>query len=329
MRGPPPFSLMYEKKDPSLPTLTVVTPAYNQADFLRDTIESVLSQDYPNIEYVVLDDGSTDDTPRILAEYGDRFVWESQKNMGQTPTINKGWGQTRGEIITWLNSDDTFYDAGSVRTGMEYLIANPDVGIVFGDSMFTEADGTEIEPTRPIVDFTFKKMVLNCENSISQPSAFIRREIVAKVGDLDPKFYYFMDWDFWLRAGIYYKIEHIDAILSTYRLHADSKTVAQSKKAAPELEYMYQKYFARDDIPAEIRGFEQEAMMNMCFTSGGYYLKGGDTVNAGKMAAKAFEHYPKGKYAFANLHKYLYCRLGNSPIYRKSRELVRGPQPTY
>jgi len=125
MRGPPPFSLMYEKKDPSLPTLTVVTPAYNQADFLRDSIESVLSQDYPNIEYVVLDDGSTDDTPRILAEYGDRFVWESQKNMGQTPTINKGWGQTRGEIITWLNSDDTFYDAGSVRTGMEYLMANP------------------------------------------------------------------------------------------------------------------------------------------------------------------------------------------------------------
>lgn len=320
---------MYEKKDPSLPTLTVVTPAYNQADFLRDTIESVLSQDYPNIEHVVFDDGSTDETPNILAEYGDRFVWETQANMGQTPTINKGWAMTSGEIITWLNSDDTFYDTGSVRTGMEYLIANPDVGIVFGDSMFTEADGIEIEPTRPIVDFTYQKMVLNCENSISQPSAFIRREIVAKVGDLDPKFYYFMDWDFWLRAGIYYKIEHIDAIMSTYRLHADSKTVAQSKKAAPELDYMYQKFFAREDIPAEIRAIEKESMMNMCFTSGGYYLKGGDTVNASKMAAKAFEYYPKGKYAFANLHKYLYCRLGNSSIYRKSRELVRGPQPTY
>ena len=87
----------YLKKDSNLPTLTVVTPAYNQADFLRDTIESVLSQDYPNIEYVVLDDGSTDETPQILKEYGDKFVWESQKNMGQTPTINKGWAMTSGE----------------------------------------------------------------------------------------------------------------------------------------------------------------------------------------------------------------------------------------
>src|SRR5258708_16196438 len=127
-----------------LPTVTIVTPAYNQADFLRDTVESVLSQDYPNIEYVVLDDGSTDDTPKILADYGDQFIWESQKNMGQTPTINKGWGQTHGEIITWLNSDDTFYDPTCVRRAVEYLIDHPETGIVFGDSMYTEADGTEI-----------------------------------------------------------------------------------------------------------------------------------------------------------------------------------------
>jgi len=308
----------------TLPFVTVVTPAYNQADFLRDTIESVLSQDYPNIEYVVLDDGSTDETPQILAEYGDRFVWESQKNMGQTPTINKGWSMTSGEIITWLNSDDTFYDETSVRTGVEYLIEHPDVGIVFGDSMYTQADGTEIEPTRPIIDFTYKKMVVNCENSISQPSAFIRREIIEKVGDLDPKYYYFMDWDFWMRAGIYYEIVHIDAILSTYRLHADSKTVSQSKKAAPELEYMYKKYFNRDDIPEEIRTIEKEAMMNMCFTSGGYYSRGNDAKSASAMGSKAFEYNPQGKYKMPNLHKFLYCKFGNSPIYKKSRELVRG-----
>lgn len=304
-----------------MPTLTVVTPAYNQADFLRDTIKSVLAQDYPNIEHVVLDDGSTDETPKILAEYDDQIIWETQKNIGQTATINKGWQMTSGEIITWLNSDDTFYDSTSVRTGMEYLLQNPDVGIVFGDSMFTEADGTEIEPTRPIVDFTYQKFILNCENSISQPSAFIRREIVDKVGDLDPKFYYFMDWDFWMRAGIYFKIEHIDKILSTYRLHADSKTVAQAKKAAPELEYMYKKYFSRDDIPAEIRALEKEAMMNMCFTSGGYFLTGDDTENASKMANKAFEYNPSGKYKMQSLHKYLYCKFGKHPIYQKSRAI--------
>ena len=320
---------MYRKKDPALPTLSVVTPAYNQAQFLRDTIESVLSQDYPNIEYVVLDDGSTDETPKILAEYGDRFVWETQPNMGQTPTINKGWAMTSGEFITWLNSDDTFYNPTSVSEALKYLIDDPSIGIIFADSMFTEADGTELEPTRPIRDFTYRKMVLNCENSISQPSAFIRREIVDKVGALDPKYYYFMDWDFWLRAGIYYKIEHVEAIWSTYRLHSESKTVAQSRRAAPELMYMYEKYFRRDDVPAEIQAAKKEAMMNMCFTSGGYYLKGGDNENAAKMAAKAFGYNPGGRFDGRSLRKYLYCKFGNSSLYRKGRELIRGPQPTY
>jgi glycosyltransferase involved in cell wall biosynthesis len=315
---------MANKKNENLPFVTIVTPTYNQADFLRDTIESVLAQDYPNIEYVVLDDGSTDATPQILAEYGDRFTWESQKNMGQTPTINKGWAMTKGEIITWLNSDDTFYDATSVRQGVEYLLENPETGIVFGDSMFTEADGTEIEPTRPIHDFTYLKFIRNCENSISQPSAFIRRDVLRKVGELDPKFYYFMDWDFWMRAGIYFKIEHIDRILSTYRLHADSKTVAQAKKAAPELEYMYKKYFDRDDIPGEIRAVEREAMMNMCFTTGNYYLDGKDAEGASAMADKAFKYNPAGKFKLESLHKYLYCKFGSHPIYRKSRALYRG-----
>lgn len=320
---------MYQKKDPNLPTLSVVTPAYNQGEFLRDTIESVLSQDYPNIEYFVLDDGSTDDTPKVLAEYGDRFVWETQPNMGQTATINKGWTMTSGEIITWLNSDDTFYSPNSVSEALQYLIDDPELGIIFGDSMFTEADGTEIEPTRPIRDFTYQKMVLTCENSIPQPSAFIRRTIVDKVGDLDPTYYYFMDWDFWMRAGIYFPIRHVDAIWSTYRLHAESKTIAQAKKAAPELKYMYDKYFGREDIPSEIRTVENEAMMNMCFTSGGYYLKGGDNENAAKMASMAFEHFPAGRFNAGSLRKYMYCRLGNSAIYRKGRELLRGPQPTY
>lgn len=312
-----------------LPTVTVVTPAYNQAEFLRDTIESVLRQDYPHIEYVVLDDGSTDDTPKILAEYGDRFRWETHANMGQTATINKGWSMTSGEIITWLNSDDTFYGTSDVREGVDYLMEHPDVGIVFGDSMYTQADGRELEPTRPVVNFTYERMVRTCENLISQPSAFIRRAVIEKVGVLDPKYYYFMDWDLWIRAGIYFGIEHVDKIWSTYRLHAESKTVAQSKKAAPELEYLYEKFFARDDVPANLRAFEKEAMMNMCFTSGVYYLKGGDTVSAAAMARKAFEYNPQGRHSLANLRKYLYCRFGGTTLYRKSRELVRGPEPLY
>ena len=303
-----------------LPLVTVITPAYNQGMFLRDTIESVLSQDYPNIELLVLNDGSTDNTEEILKEYNGRIKWETQKNMGQTPTINKGWRMTSGEIITWLNSDDT-YLPGAVRSGVDYLMKHPEVGVVFADSIFTEADGTHLERTRPVPPFNYRDFVEGCENPISQPSSFIRRSVVEKAGELDPKYYYFMDWDFWLRAGLYSKIEHVEEIWSTYRLHADSKTVSQSKKAAPELKYMYDKYFSRNDIPAEIRAIKKKAMMNMYFTSGCYFLDGKDRRSASKMARKALATNPAGLFSFKALHKFMYCNFGHSSFYKGLKKL--------
>src|SRR6266852_2420785 len=100
--------------------VSVVTPTYNQAAFLRDTIESVLSQDYPAVEYQIIDDGSTDDTPQILQEYSGRALVDRHENRGQTPTINKGWERAKGDILTWLNSDDTFLP-GAVSTAVEYF----------------------------------------------------------------------------------------------------------------------------------------------------------------------------------------------------------------
>lgn len=299
----------------NLPLVTVITPAYNQGIFLRDTIESVLSQDYPNIELLVLNDGSTDNTEEILKEYTGRIKWETQKNMGQTPTINKGWRQTTGEIITWLNSDDT-YLPGAVKAGVDYLLGHPETGIVFADSVFTEADGTHLERTRPVPPFNYVDFVTNCENPISQPSSFIRRSVMEKAGELDPKYYYFMDWDFWLRAGLYCKIDHEDGVWSTYRLHAESKTVAQAKKAAPELHYMYEKYFSRKDLPAEIMAIKKKAMMNMYFTSGSYFLQGDDRKSAARMARTAMAQYPAGLLSSRSLHKFLYCSFGGSALYK-------------
>jgi glycosyltransferase involved in cell wall biosynthesis len=298
-----------------LPLVSVITPAYNQGIFLRDTIETVLSQDYPNIELIVLNDGSTDHTEEILKEYTGRIKWETQKNMGQTPTINKGWRQSTGSIVTWLNSDDT-YLPGAVRSGVEYLLNHPETGIVFADSVFTEADGTHLNRTRPVPPFKYADFVSGCENPISQPSSFIRREVVEKAGELDPKFYYFMDWDFWLRAGLYCRIDHVEEVWSTYRLHAESKTVSQSKKAAPELIYMYEKFFSMKVIPANIRKLEKRAMMNMYFTCGSYYLTGEDFPSAAKMARKAFSIYPAGILSLKAWHKFLYCTFGERPFYK-------------
>lgn len=304
------------------PLVSVVTPAYNQAAYLKATIESVLSQDYPHIEYFVFDDGSTDETRKILEEYDGRFFWESQPNMGQTPTINKGWKKSKGSIIAWLNSDDTFME-GAVRRGVEYLLQHPETGIVFGDTLLTEADGRPIDKSAPQPPFSYERFLVNCNNTVSQPSTFIRREVWEKTGELDPRFYYFMDWDYWLRAGLNFKIDHLPEVLSTYRLHADSKTVAQAAKSAPELEYMYEKFFSRIDLPKEISRKKRKAMMNMCFTSGGYYLKGGDRKGAVRMAKHAFAYNPLGIFSLRNISRYLHCRYGGKKTYQQLKRIVK------
>jgi glycosyltransferase involved in cell wall biosynthesis len=302
-----------------LPLVSIVTPTYNQAAFLPETIESVLAQDYPRIEYMVIDDGSTDETPEILSRYTGRLLWESHSNRGQTSTINKGWERSQGDIVTWLNSDDT-YLPGAVTTAVNYFQQHPDIDIVFGDSLFTSADGSPIEPSKPQVGFNYYEFVAKCHNPIPQPSAFIRRSVIEDIGLLDPAYYYFMDWDFWLRAGIDHSIAYFPELLSTYRLHEASKTVAQAVKAAPELEYMYRKFFALPNLRDEIQRLEKEAMVNMFFTSGGYYLQGGNRKAARRMAIKAVQIYPGAIFRPDVAHKFLYCFLGGRPLYQGSRD---------
>ena len=306
-----------------LPKVTVITSSYNQALFIEETIESVLNQDYPNIEYLIFDDNSTDGTQDILARYGDKIRWEilSEKTP-QTPTINKGWKMTDGEIITWLNSDDTFYP-DSVSKAVAYLESHPETGIVFGDSMFTEEDGTEIELSIPAPNFNFRDYVVNCINLITQPSAFIRRDVIKKIGYLDESYDYIMDWDFWLRAGLHFKIDYIPEVLSTYRLHSESKSVSQAAKIAPELEIAYRRLFSNQDLSDEIKKTESEAMMNMYFTTGSYYLTGNDKENASKMADRALRYNPGGVLNPKNIHKYLYCKFADRNLYQKFSKLLK------
>jgi len=300
-----------------LPLVSIVTPAYNQADFLPETIESVLAQDYPRIEYIVIDDGSTDETPEILNRYTGRLLWESHANRGQTATINKGWERSHGEIITWLNSDDT-YLPGAVSKAVDYFQKHPSIDIVYGDTLLTNADGSPIERMKA-AEFNYHELVAKCHNPIPQPSAFIRRSVMEDVGLLDPFYYYFMDWDFWLRAGIDHTIAYFPELLSTYRLHESSKTVAQAVKAAPELEYMYRKFFSRSDLPEDIRRLKTGAMVNMFFTTGGYYLLGGGRKAARRMAIKALQTRPGGILRPGVLHKLLYCFLGGRPLYERTK----------
>ena len=300
------------------PMVSIVTPACNQAIFLRDTIESVLSQDYKNIEYIVIDDGSTDETLEILETYGQRFSWFTQENCGQTPTINRGWSLAKGEILAWLNSDDTLLPS-AVSKAVAFLKTHPDVSIVYGDTLFTDANGKPLYRSPPQRGFSYDRFVLECHNPIPQPSAFVRRRVIEDVEKLDPYYKYFMDWDFWLRAGIRHRIECVPELLSTYRLHPASNTVAKQAQVAPELARMYEKYFDRADIPDNVRRQSRRAMANMYFTSAGYCARGGERGKVAASALQALRVYPELVLKPRMVRKLFYCFLGETRLVRNAR----------
>lgn len=303
--------------------ITIVTPSYNQAKFLEETICSVLSQDYPNLEYIVIDGGSSDNSVDIIRKYKSQVAyWVSEPDLGQTHAINKGLERATGDLIAWLNSDDTFVPDALVKV-VDFFQQNPHVDIVFGDTLFTKADGTPIKRTDPQDVFDYTGFVINWKNCITQPSAFIRRSVVEAIGLLDPHYYFFMDWDYWLRAGIQHRITFFPQLLSTYRLHENSKSVSQSLRAAPELEYMYNKYFARDDVPQPIRAQQHQARLNMYFTTAAYYIKGKAPLMAARMGFKAVRTCPELLFNPSRVHQLFYCLFGGYPLYDLGRMLYK------
>lgn len=307
------------------PLVSVVTPTYNQAGFLRATIESVLTQDYPRVDYRVVNDGSTDGTESLLRSYGNRVVWTTQRNQGQTAAINAGWRECDGEILAWLNSDDTLLD-GSIRSVVQYFQANPSAAIVYGQTVFVDAEGRRLDRPLGGRDFDYTSFVRRCENPIPQPSTFIRRRVYTDVGPLDQSLYYFMDWDFWLRAGLRHQIAFLPEVLSTYRLHDDSKTVAGLVRAAPELERIYRRLFDTPGLPLEVHRLKREAFASMFFTTAGYLVAGGDQRTARRAAFRAVLSDPGSLLSLRGLHKFLYGCLALTSAYRTARRLARVPK---
>jgi glycosyltransferase involved in cell wall biosynthesis len=204
-------------------TVSIVTPSLNQAPFLGAAIESVLSQDYPRIEYLVVDGGSTDGTVDILRGHGGRLRWLSEPDAGQTAAVNKGFRLTTGEIIGWLNSDD-LYVPGAVRAAVTYLDQHPDIDVVYGDADHIDGAGRIVDayPTEP---FDLGRLRETC--FICQPAAFFRRRLIDRVGLLDESLYCGMDYEFWIRAGRRGRLGYLPVRLALSRLHSGAKTVRE------------------------------------------------------------------------------------------------------
>lgn len=222
------------------PKVSIVTPSYNQGQFLEETIRSVLDQNYPNLEYIIIDGGSTDNSVEIIRKYEDRLAyWVSEPDRGQAHAVNKGFREATGEILAWQNSDDT-YQPGAIRTVMKYFKNNPKVYMIYGDFCFMDEKG-EIFSYRALPDFSIRRFV-NGVRTPPQPTVFFKKQALEEVGYLDESLNHCMDRDLYIRIGKKYPIKHIPKIVGNFRIHHESKTMSQKKKQFTEGQVVRERY---------------------------------------------------------------------------------------
>jgi len=226
--------------DSALPLVSIVTPSYNSAPFLEECIESVLAQDYPNIEYIVMDGGSTDETPAILERYRDRIERiHSAPDFGQAQAVNRGLGAATGEIVAFLNADDA-YLPGAVSAGVRYMTADPQAVVVYGNAFHVSENGATLAPY-PTQDFDREALRRSC--FICQPAAFIRRQAFAQAGALDPALHYVLDYDLWIRLSAVGEFTRIEPYLAKSRVHGASKSVSDRAAFYREVFALLQRHF--------------------------------------------------------------------------------------
>lgn len=213
--------------------ISVITPSYNQAQYIERTMKSVLSQDYTDIEYIVMDGGSTDGTVDVIKKYSDQIsYWRSEKDSGQSEAINKGLKKATGEVVAFINSDDT-YEPGALSAVAKFFQDNPEARWAYGMCRIVSSEDKEIRKAitwyknQLLKKYSYAKLL--SENFISQPATFWRRGLHEEFGFFDEKDHWCMDYEFWLRIGKRYPAGVINRYLADFRYHLDSKSGQEDK----------------------------------------------------------------------------------------------------
>jgi glycosyltransferase involved in cell wall biosynthesis len=269
-----------------------VTPSFNQGRFLEEAIRSVLLQGYPNLEYVIMDAGSTDESVQVIKRYeGHLTYWASAPDGGQCDAINRGWEIGSGEIVAWLNADD-LYEPGVLFRAAEYLRDNPDAGMVCGTVRCVDEQDTNkvlrTEWAKPIsLSDALKKGV-----SPGTTAAFIRRSVLEQVGYLNTSLHYWIDPELWIRIGLKSTIGHVVDPWYRFRSHPQSKTCANIIRFHEETLTSLESLYARQDLPQAIRRVQDVSICRTYMRLGAGYAKSDNRQLAAHFYKRAFFSHP-------------------------------------
>ncbi|MFC2025776.1 glycosyltransferase family 2 protein [Chloroflexota bacterium] len=300
----------------SKPLVSIITPSYNQAAYIEDTIQSVLAQDYTPIEYIIVDGASTDGSQEIIKRYEKQLSWWiSEPDAGQAEAINKGFNQAQGEIIAWLNSDD-LYLFNAVSAAADSLVKNPDLGLVFGNAMTIDTNG---RPLNKLVfgDWGLKELL--SYRIICQPAVFIRREILDQAGYLDPSFHFMLDHQLWIRIAMSAPIQYINpssnrdnpGLWAAARHHPTAKNVAQAEGFSIEAFRLMAWMKSQPELAPLLNEHKNNVYAGLYRLSGRYLLDGGLPGRALKAYMNAFLRNPS--FTLKHWHRILYaaaCTVG-------------------
>jgi glycosyltransferase involved in cell wall biosynthesis len=257
--------------------VSIITPSYNQSAYLEQTILSVLDQDHPQIEYMIIDGASTDGSVEIIKKYADQLAWwTSEKDHGQADAINKGFVRASGEIIAWLNSDD-YYLPGAVSAAVRIMNENPDAALVYGDMLAVDEHG------RTFNTLHYKPLSLQdllCFQIIGQPAVFMRRSALQKTNGLNPSFHFLLDHLLWIEIAQHGKILHAGQTWAAARYHAEAKNRAKAAEFGDEA-FRILETIAQDALLAPLlEKINRRARASAHRVDARYLLDGGQPAHA-------------------------------------------------